>query len=76
MSENKERFDEIRSQISDLLEEAFDLVPPANSDRAESYWYAAITTALYNDHDFLGGTGCSMEDTYNEWEDDYLAEED
>ena len=70
MEENRERFDEIRCNIRDLLEEALDLVPELNKARASSYWYAQISTSLDADHDFLGGSMCSMQDTLDEWEEE------
>lgn len=76
MSSDKYRFEEIKDQIKELLEEAISLVPSAESDRAESYWYAHISMALDEDHDYLGGSMCSMQDTINEWHDGDDDEED
>ena len=36
---NKYRFAEIKMQIKDLLEEAFELVPENARDRSASYWH-------------------------------------
>ena len=68
MTEDKERFDEIRYEIQNLIEEALSLLPENLQSQAESYWYAQMCMALYNDHQFLGSSGCSMEDTYKNWE--------
>ena len=68
MSEDRERFDEIRYEIQNLIDEALSLLPSNLQSNAESYWYATISTALNNDTEFLGGNGCSMEDSYESWE--------
>jgi hypothetical protein len=74
---NKYRFEEIKEQIKELLDEAFDLVPDHARARAESYWYAHISTALDEDHGYLGGSMCSMQDTLEEFdEEDEEDEED
>ena len=69
MSNDKYRFEEIKEQIKELLEEAISLVPSGERARAESYWFAGISIALDEDHDYLGGSMCSMQDTINEWND-------
>ena len=73
---DKYRFEEIKEQIKELLEEAFDLVPDHARDRAESYWYAHISMALDEDHGYIGGSMCSMQDTIEEWEDEDEDDED
>jgi len=73
MSNNKYRFEEIKEQIKELLDEAFDLVPDHARARAESYWHAHISTSLDNDHDYMGGSMCSMQDTLEQF---YEEEED
>ena len=60
--------------IRDRLEEAIDLVPNHARARAESYWYSHIATALNEDHGYLGGSMCSMQDTAEEF--DEVDEED
>ena len=60
---DKYRFEEIKTQIKELLEEAFELVPEHARAQAESYWYSQITVALDDDHGYLGGSMCSMQDT-------------
>ena len=69
MSNDKYRFEEIKEQIKELLEEAISLVPDAERNRAESYWFAEISIALDEYHDYLGGSMCSMQDTIDEWND-------
>ncbi len=64
------RFEKIIEEIKMLTSEALGLLPDAHCARAESYWYAQITTALDNDHGYLGGCMCSMQDTLNEWEEE------
>ena len=60
------RLEEIRDKMLELLEEAMDLI--AETDRgaaqqARYYWYAHIKGALTHDHEFLGGSMITMEDT-------------
>lgn len=71
---DKYRFAEIIGEIKELLEEAIDLVPEHAKDRAESYWFAHISIALDEDHGYVGGSMCSMQDTLEEF--DYEDEEE
>tara|TARA_B000000557_G_C20416088_1_gene292607 strand:+ start:103 stop:423 length:321 start_codon:yes stop_codon:yes gene_type:complete len=71
---DKQRFEEIIGEIKELLEEAIDLVPEGISrSRAESYWYAHMIVNVSDDHDYMGGSMHSMQDTLEEFdeEDDY-----
>jgi len=67
MTEDKERFDEIRYEIQNLIEEAFNLLPENLQSQDENHWYSQMRMALYSDHQFLGSSSCSMEDTYTNW---------
>lgn len=68
MMSNKLRFEEIKDQIKELLNEALDLVPEGGAKaRAKAYWYPHIITALDNDHEYMGGSMCSMQDTLEEF---------
>lgn len=74
---DKHRFEEIIGEIKELLEEAFDLVPEHARARAESYWYSQIAVALDDDHGYLGGSMCSMQDTLEDFDEvDEDEEED
>lgn len=76
---NKLRFEEIKDQIKELLDEAIDLVPEGGvKERARAYWYPHIIMALDSDHEYMGGSICTMEDTANEFdeEEDYDEEDD
>ena len=75
----------IQDEISDLVKEARDIVRNADGygriyERAKSYWIPHIITALSNDHDYLGGSMCTLEDTIEELkellEEEYEEEED
>jgi hypothetical protein len=58
---------EIKEQMLDLLEEAKDLLPEGiTKERAKSYWYAHIKTALLKEHEFLGGSLVTVDDTIEE----------
>lgn len=79
MSKDQERFEEIICEIEELVEEAISLLPdvgvyrggnyPHNMlvDKAKSYWYAHIKTALDDDHEFVGRSICNMKDTLEDW---------
>ena len=67
MEDDRERFDEIRCKIRELLEEAIDLVPDLNKERALSNWYNCISSSLDENQDFIVESTCSMQDTYEEW---------
>jgi len=58
------RLEEIKNEMLDLLGEARELVEGTNEeDRAEAYWLAHIEMALINEHRYVGGSMCTMEDT-------------
>ena len=75
---DKYRFEEIIGEIKELLEEALDLVPEGYvRSRAESYWYAHMIVNVTDDHGYMGGSMCSMQDTLEEFdEEDEEDEED
>ena len=76
MSEDKNRFEEIICEIKELLYEALDLVPEGSArSRAESYWYAHMIVNVTEDHGYMGGSMCSMQDTLEEF-DEVEEEED
>jgi len=77
MSEDKNRFEEIIGEIRELLDEALDLVPEGFArSRAESYWYGNMIVNVTDDHGYMGGSMCSMQDTLEEFEEEEEDEED
>ncbi len=71
-----ERLTEIKEQMLELLEEAKDLLPEGmTKERAKCYWYAHIKTAILKEHEFLGGSLVTLEDTINEIEKESEEEE-
>jgi hypothetical protein len=68
---------EIQSQILELVEQARALLRRNELQgalmRAESYWIAHVTTAISNNHGYLGGSTVSLQDTIDEIKD---AEDD
>ena len=68
---------EIQTQILELVEQARALL--RNNDhqgalmRAEAYWIAHVTTAISNNHGYLGKSMVSLQDTIDEIKD---AEDD
>ncbi len=68
------RLCEIKDEMLELLGEAHDIVRAlareSHNDiilaRAEAYWLPHVEMALSNDHQYLGGSMCSMEDTIQE----------
>ena len=74
---DKQRFEEIIDEIKELLEEAIDLVPEGVArSRAESYWYAHMIVNVSEDHEYMGGSMHSMQDTLEEFDDDEDEEYD
>ncbi len=70
MSEAQQRFEEIISEINELLKEAVGLIPCGSIyERANAYWYSHIATALNDDNDYIGRSMCNMQDTLEEWKD-------
>lgn len=66
-SEITERLQEIKEQMLELLDEAKEIIPEGmTKERAKCYWYAHIKTALLKEHEFLGGSLVTMDDTINE----------
>lgn len=70
---SRQRLIEIKDEIKTLLEEAKQIIRYKSSnsitwERARSYWYAHIMMALDKEHDYLGGSMFTMEDTINELE--------
>ena len=64
------RFEQIIQEMKKLAEEARSLVPDHARPRANAYWVAQLAMILDNDHGYMGGCGCSMQDTLEEWNDD------
>lgn len=64
MTETIERLAEIKDEIAALVDEAQDLLRDTpEADRAESYWIAQIRCALDDDHDYLGGSMVTLQDS-------------
>ena len=64
---------EIQTQILELVEQARALLRRNELQgalmRAESYWIAHVTTAISNNHGYLGGSTVSLQDTIDEIKD-------
>ena len=68
---DKYRFEEIIGEIKELLEEAFNLVPEGSARaRAKSYWYGNMIVNVDEDHGFMGGSMCSMQDSLEEFDEE------
>ena len=64
MTETIDRLSEIRCEIADLVAEARKLLrDTTETDRAKRTWLAHIRCALDNDHDDLGGSMVTMQDS-------------
>ena len=65
-----DRLLDIKHEIKDLNQEAIRIVKNSGNDmayqRARSYWYAHISMALDDEHQYVGSSTTSIEDTYNE----------
>lgn len=54
-----ERLAEIKEQLKELVEEAYDLVRGTDrneGDRARAYWYGQMVSSLDDEHYFVGRT--------------------
>ncbi len=65
------RLRQIQQEIGDLLDEAIEIVEekdPLVVGRARAYWYPHIKIALGGEHEFMGQSMCSFQDTIDEME--------
>lgn len=64
LSEIADELEEIQGQMMDLIHQADSLLRGTDEyNAAKGYWIAHITTALSSDHDYLGGSMSTMQDT-------------
>ena len=71
------RLAEIKEDMLGLLDEAKHIVRGTPDwERAKGYWIAAIRTALDEEHEYLGGSMCTMQDTIDSLSDDDEDEAD
>ena len=65
-----DRLREIQTEIEELLDEALHCIRDAGGStaQADAYWKAHIICALRNDHEYLGGSMVTMQDTIEELE--------
>lgn len=63
-----ERLSEIKEEIKELMHEVKSLLGRNDGvwARAKAYWYAHIITALDKEHDYMGSSMTTMQDTINE----------
>jgi hypothetical protein len=74
--EESEMLTDIKESMLEMLEHAIELVPEGiTKERAKCYWYAHIKTAILKEHEFLGGSLVTLEDTINEIEKETEEEE-
>lgn len=65
--EKAKKLQEISEQMLELLEEAKNIIPEGMAkERAKCYWYAHIKTAILKEHEYLGGSMVTMEETIEE----------
>lgn len=61
-----DRLLEIKDEMLALLRETQELLRgTTEEDRARAYWYAHIRCALDDDHSYLGGSMCTLQDSIN-----------
>jgi hypothetical protein len=62
------RLQDIKDEIKELVYEAQDLIPRDTIEfsRAKSYWLPHILMALDKDHDYLGGSMFTMQETVDD----------
>lgn len=67
--EAQEELREIADEMRELLDRAHSALEMAGGleeRRARAYWYASMRINLGGEHDFMGGSMCSLEDTIKE----------
>lgn len=71
---------EIKEQMLDLIENVRGILKAGGFGsalaRAEDYWIAHLTCAISHDHGYLGGSGCTLQDTIEEIESGESEDED
>ena len=68
-TEDIERLSEIKDEMKELLGEADQLIRGAGGiayERARAYWLGHIAIALDDDHEYAGGSMCTMQDTIDD----------
>lgn len=68
-----EVLEEAKEEIEAALEKAYRALHTVGGitfERARSYWYAHVRMALDKNHDYLGGSMITMQDTIDELEAD------
>lgn len=67
-AERADELAEIKAGMHELIDRARGLLRGTGitGDRARAYWLAHILTALDDDHGYLGGSMCTMDDTIRE----------
>ncbi len=67
---NKLRLLEIKEEIKELANEAISVVAEETKGqifaRANAYWHPQILMTLDKEHDYMGGSMCTLEDTIKE----------
>lgn len=64
MDDRVARLVEIKEEMLELLRETQSLLRgTGEEERARSYWYAHIRMALDDDHSYLGGSMCTLQDS-------------
>ena len=63
-AEEFDRLLDIKNEIKELVKEARDTIAgTSEADRTEVYWYAHILCALDSDHEYLGDSMVTMQDS-------------
>jgi hypothetical protein len=73
--------EELKEDIKQLVEQLYNMVSPQEQAAAKSYWYPHIMMALDSDHQWLGGSMTTVQDTIDAMRDpgndpDYEGDED
>ena len=69
IEEDAAALEELKEDIKRQMYDAWDIVQAYNgaiAARARSYWFAQIISILDDDHDWIGGSMCRMQDTIDE----------
>lgn len=77
-TETIERMVEIKDEIKSLVNEAMELLERDTMiyNRATSYWFPHILMELDEEHNWIGGSMCSLQNTIDEMNEDSTDSEE
>lgn len=76
-SKDFEKLLSIKDKMLTMIDEAIKIIPEGIIQiRAKSSWYAQVKTAILKEHEFIGGSYVTLEDTINEVKYEWVTDEE